>query len=47
MFTGTKSTASMKFPGLLAGIYAASELFLGGIPTAMYTANLAAEVILA
>jgi phytoene dehydrogenase-like protein len=32
---------------LLAGIYAASELFLGGIPTAIYTANLAAEIILA
>jgi phytoene dehydrogenase-like protein len=34
-------------PGLfLAGIYAASELFLGGVPTALHTGNLAAELIL-
>lgn len=31
---------------LMAGIYAASELFLGGIPTAMYTGELAANFIL-
>jgi phytoene dehydrogenase-like protein len=31
---------------LMAGIYAASELFLGGIPTAIYTGSLAAESIL-
>ncbi len=30
----------------LAGIYAASELFLGGVPTALHTGNLAAELIL-
>lgn len=35
-------------PGLLAaGAYAASELFLGGIPTALYTGRLAADYILA
>ncbi len=34
-------------PGLLtAGIYAASELFLGGVPTALYTGSLAADLIL-
>jgi len=34
-------------PGLLAaGAYAATELFLGGVPTALYTGNLAADVIL-
>ena len=31
---------------LLAGIYAASELFLGGVPTAVHTGRLAAEYIL-
>jgi len=31
---------------LMAGIYAASELFLGGIPTALQTANLAAGLVL-
>ncbi len=35
-------------PGLLAaGAYAASELFLGGVPTAMLTGKIAAESILA
>jgi len=35
-------------PGLFAaGVYAASELFLGGVPTALYTGSLAAEYILA
>ena len=34
-------------PGLLAaGAYAATELFLGGVPTALYTGNLAADIIL-
>ncbi len=34
-------------PGLfLAGIYAASELFLGGVPTALHTGNLAADLVL-
>jgi phytoene dehydrogenase-like protein len=31
---------------LMVGIYAASELFLGGVPTAMRTADLAADLIL-
>ena len=31
---------------LMVGMYAASELFLGGYPTAMYTGNLAAELVL-
>jgi phytoene dehydrogenase-like protein len=31
---------------LLVGIYAATELFLGGVPTAMHTADLAAHIIL-
>ena len=31
---------------LMTGIYAATELFLGGIPTAVYTGNLAADLIL-
>jgi phytoene dehydrogenase-like protein len=31
---------------LMAGIYAASELFLGGVPTAMHTGSLAADIIL-
>jgi len=31
---------------LMAGIYAASELFLGGVPTAMYTGSLAADFII-
>lgn len=30
----------------LAGIYAATELFLGGVPTAVHTADLAARIIL-
>jgi all-trans-retinol 13,14-reductase len=35
-------------PGLFAaGAYAASELFLGGVPTALYTGSLAAQYILA
>jgi phytoene dehydrogenase-like protein len=35
-------------PGLFAaGAYAAAELFLGGVPTALYTGSLAAELILA
>jgi phytoene dehydrogenase-like protein len=35
-------------PGLLAaGVYAATELFLGGVPTALYTGSLAADYILA
>ncbi len=35
-------------PGLLmAGAYAASELFLGGVPTALYTGSLAADLVLA
>jgi phytoene dehydrogenase-like protein len=35
-------------PGLLmAGVYAASELFLGGVPTALYTGSLAADIVLA
>jgi all-trans-retinol 13,14-reductase len=34
-------------PGLLAaGVYAATELFLGGVPTALVTGGLAAEIIL-
>ena len=34
-------------PRLLSvGAYAASELFLGGVPTALYTGNLAADIIL-
>ncbi len=34
-------------PGLfMAGIYAAAELFLGGVPTALYTGNLAADSVL-
>ncbi|MFX1520918.1 MAG: phytoene desaturase family protein [Promethearchaeota archaeon] len=31
---------------LMVGMYAASELFLGGYPTAMYTGNLAADLVL-
>jgi all-trans-retinol 13,14-reductase len=31
----------------MAGAYAATELFLGGVPTALYTASLAADLILA
>jgi phytoene dehydrogenase-like protein len=35
-------------PGLFAaGVYAAAELFLGGVPTALYTGSLAADYILA
>ncbi len=35
-------------PGLLmAGAYAASELFLGGVPTALYTGRIAADLVLA
>lgn len=34
-------------PGLLAaGVYAASELFLGGVPTALHTGSLAADYVL-
>lgn len=34
-------------PGLLAaGAYAASELFLGGVPTALYTGSIAADLVL-
>jgi len=31
---------------LMVGIYAATELFLGGVPTALHTADLAARIIL-
>lgn len=31
---------------LMAGIYAALDLFLGGVPTAIYTGNYAADIIL-
>jgi flavin-dependent dehydrogenase len=31
---------------LAAGLYAASGLFLGGVPTALRTAELAAEAVL-
>jgi all-trans-retinol 13,14-reductase len=31
---------------LMTGIYAATELFLGGVPTALHTADLAARVVL-
>jgi len=31
---------------LMVGIYAAAELFLGGVPTALHTADLAARIIL-
>jgi phytoene dehydrogenase-like protein len=35
-------------PGLFAaGVYAAAELFLGGVPTALYTGSLAADYVLA
>jgi all-trans-retinol 13,14-reductase len=35
-------------PGLLAaGAYAATELFLGGVPTSLYTGSLAADLVLA
>jgi hypothetical protein len=30
----------------MAGIYAASELFLGGVPTALHTGVMAADLIL-
>ena len=34
-------------PGLLAaGAYAATELFLGGVPTALYTGSVAADIVL-
>jgi len=34
-------------PGLLAaGAYAATELFLGGVPTALHTGNMAADIII-
>ena len=29
-----------------AGVYAARELFLGGVPTALYTGSLAADLII-
>jgi hypothetical protein len=35
-------------PGLLvAGAYASTELILGGVPTALSTGRLAAEIVLA
>jgi prolycopene isomerase len=44
---GGKILVVTPVPGLLmAGIYAASELFMGGVPTAMYTGSLAADFIL-
>ena len=44
---GGKILVATPIPNLLmTGIYAASELFLGGVPTAMYTGNLAADFIL-
>jgi phytoene dehydrogenase-like protein len=43
----TKLLVETPIPGLLAaGAYAATELFLGGVPTAMFTGSLAAQVIL-
>ena len=47
MSLGGKILVETPVPNMLmAGIYAATELFLGGIPTAMYTGNLAADLIL-
>ncbi len=47
MSLGGKILVETPIPNLyMAGIYAASELFLGGIPTAMYTGSLAADLIL-
>ncbi|MBN1225079.1 MAG: NAD(P)/FAD-dependent oxidoreductase [Candidatus Aminicenantes bacterium] len=44
---GGKILVNTPVPNLLmTGIYAATELFLGGIPTAMHTGNLAADWIL-
>jgi all-trans-retinol 13,14-reductase len=45
-FTG-KALVRTPVPGLLAaGAYATTELFLGGVPTALYTGSLAADIIL-
>jgi all-trans-retinol 13,14-reductase len=45
---GRKLLIKTPIPNLLmAGIYAASELFFGGIPTSLHTADLAADIILA
>jgi len=47
MSLGGKILVETPVPNMLmAGIYAASELFLGGIPTAVYTGDLAADLIL-
>ncbi|MDH5743983.1 MAG: NAD(P)/FAD-dependent oxidoreductase, partial [Candidatus Aminicenantes bacterium] len=44
---GGKILVETPIPNLLmVGIYAASELFLGGVPTAMHTGSLAADIIL-
>lgn len=44
---GTKLLVETPVPRLLlVGIFAAADLFLGGVPTSMYTARLAAERIL-
>ena len=46
-FLGKKILVKTPFPNILmSGIYAAAELFWGGIPTAVHTGNLAADVIL-
>ncbi len=45
---GRKLLIKTPIPNLLmAGIYAASELFFGGVPTSLHTADLAADIILA
>lgn len=45
--TGNKLLIRTPIPNLLmAGIYAASELFLGGVPTAVHTGCLAAKLIM-
>jgi hypothetical protein len=31
---------------LVAGAYASTELFLGGVPTALYTGGLAADLVI-
>ncbi len=47
MSLGGKILVETPVPNMLmAGIYAASELFLGGIPTAVHTGDLAADLIL-
>jgi phytoene dehydrogenase-like protein len=44
---GKKILVKTPIPNILmAGIYAASELFLGGIPTAIHTGSMAADIIL-